>query len=193
LSGIPEKILLYRRAKTLRLRGRDARGFRHLREFQGLGEKGMIDGKYRAAIPLLAESVPLIGKTGVRITHLQDRYARIVMPLGPNVNHIGIMYGGSLFILAELSGGVIYYVSFDHERFYPIIKESSIRYRRPAVTDVTLEVRLGEDEARAIQEAAEKEGKKDWTMDLELKDEDGEVVSIVRGTWQLRKNPVQNQ
>jgi thioesterase domain-containing protein len=159
----------------------------------GLEEMGMIDEKYRDAVPLLGESVPLIGKTGVRITHLTDRYAKIVMPLGPNTNHIGIMYGGSLFILAELSGGVIWYVSFDHEKFFPIIKEVSIRYRRPATTDVTLEVRLGEAEAAAIQEAAEREGKKDWTMDLELKDEGGEVVSLVHGIWQLRKHSGQNQ
>ena len=149
----------------------------------------MIDEKYRDAIHLLADSVPIIGKTGARIESLRDRYARIVMPLEPNVNHIGIMYGGSLFILAELSGGVIWYVSFDHTRFYPIIKEVFIKYRRPAATDVSLDVTLGEDEARAVQEAAEREGKKDWTMVLELKDAQGEVVSLVRGTWQLRKIP----
>ena len=153
----------------------------------------MIDEKYRDAVSLLGTAVPLIGHTGARITHLTDRYARIVMPLEPNVNHIGVMYGGSLFILAELSGGVIWYVSFDHKRFYPVIKEASIKYRRLATTEVTLEVSLGEEEAHAIQEAAEREGKKDWTMDLELKDANGEVVCLVRGIWQLRKLPGQNQ
>jgi hypothetical protein len=34
---------------------------------------------------------------------------------------------------------------------------------------------------------AEANGKADYSMDLELKDEDGEVCSIVHGTWQLRK------
>lgn len=152
----------------------------------------MIQEKFRDAVSLLGESVPLIGKTGARITHLSDRYAKIVMPLEPNTNHIGVMYGGSLFILAELSGGVIWYVSFDHTRFYPVIKEASIRYRKLATTDVTLEVMLGEAEAAAIQDAAEREGKKDWSMDLELKDAGGEVVSVVHGIWQLRKFPGQN-
>jgi thioesterase domain-containing protein len=151
----------------------------------------MIEEKYRDAVSLIGESVPLIAKTGVTITHLRDRYARIVMPLAPNTNHIGVMYGGSLFILAEFSGGVIWYVSFDHSRFYPIIKEASIRYRKLATTDVTLEVSLGEAEAAAIQAEAEREGKKDWTMNLELKDADGAVVSLVTGIWQLRKFPGQ--
>ena len=153
----------------------------------------MIDEKYRDAVPLLEKAVPLIEKTGVKIVELRDRFARIVMPFEPNINHIGIMYGGSLFILAEFSGGVIYYVSFDTTKFYPIVKEVSIRYRRPATTDVTLEVSLEPGEVEMIQQAAQKEGKKDWTMDLELKDAHGEVCSIVHGTLQLRRFPENTQ
>lgn len=153
----------------------------------------MIDEKYKDAASLLEKAVPLIEKTGVRIVELRDRYAKIVMPFEPNINHIGIMYGGSLFILAEFSGGVIYYVSFDSTKFFPIVKEVSIRYRRPATTDVTLEVSLDPDDVEAIRKAAQSEGKKDWTMDLELKDACGEVCSIVHGTWQLRRIPDQKQ
>ncbi|MDX9762497.1 MAG: YiiD C-terminal domain-containing protein [Desulfomonilia bacterium] len=153
----------------------------------------MIEEKYRDAVPVLEKAVPLIEKTGVRIVDLRDRFARIVMPFEPNINHIGIMYGGSLFILAEFSGGVIYYVSFDSAKFYPIVKEVSIRYRRPATTDVTLEVSLEPGEVETIQQAAQQDGKKDWTMDLELKDTHGEVCSIVHGTWQLRRFPESKQ
>lgn len=152
----------------------------------------MIDEKYKDAPALIAEAVHVINETGLKIEGLKDRYAKLVMPLKPNLNHIGIMYAGSLFILAECSGGILYYVSFDINKFYPIVKEVSIRYRRPATTDVTLEVRLSEEEAGAIQEETDKVGKKDWIMDLELKDAQGEVCCIVHGTWQLRKYPDQN-
>lgn len=153
----------------------------------------MIDDKYKDAVTFLEKAVPIIGKTGVKIVGLKDRYAKIVMPLEPNINHISTMYAGSLFILAEFSGGVIYYVTFDHTKFYPIIKEASIRYRRMASSDMTLEVSLSAEEAAEIEQAAEREGKKDWIMDLELKDIHGEVCSLVHGTWQLRKFPDQNQ
>lgn len=152
----------------------------------------MIDEKYEEAASLLEKAVPMIEKTGVKIVDLKDRYAKIVMPLAPNINHIGSMYAGSLYILAEFSGGVIYYVTFDHTKFYPIIKEASIRYRRLAASDMTLEVSLSAEEAAEIEQAAEKEGKKDWIMDLELKDIHGEVCSIVHGTWQIRKFPEKN-
>ncbi len=152
----------------------------------------MIDEKYKDAAAFLEQAVHVIHETGVKVVELRDRYARMVMPFEPNINHVGIMYGGSLFILAEFSGGVIYYVSFDLARFYPLVKEVSIKYRRPATTAVTLEVQLSEEEVNAIQEAAEREGKKDWVMDLELKDDQGQVCCIVHGTWQLRKFPDQN-
>ena len=153
----------------------------------------MIEEKFQEAATFLEKAVRVIHETGVKITELQDRYAKIVMPFEHNINHVGIMYGGSLFILAEFSGGVIYYVSFDLEKFYPIVKEVSIKYKRPATSDVTLEVQLSEEEVREIQEAAEIQGKKDWIMDLELKDAQGQVCCIVHGTWQLRKFPEQKQ
>ncbi|MBN2297010.1 MAG: YiiD C-terminal domain-containing protein [Deltaproteobacteria bacterium] len=153
----------------------------------------MIEEKYRDGAAFLEKAVHVIEQTGVKIVDLKDRYAKILMPFAPNINHIGIMYGGSLFILAEFSGGVIYYTSFDHARFYPIVKDVSIRFRRPATTDVTLEVSLSPEEVEAIEKAAEKDGKKDWTMNLELKDSHGEVCCVVQGTWQLRKFPDQNQ
>ncbi|HHO76531.1 MAG TPA: DUF4442 domain-containing protein [Deltaproteobacteria bacterium] len=154
---------------------------------------GLIEEKYRDGAAFLEKAVRIIEQTGVKIVDLKERYAKILMPFAPNINHIGTMYGGSLFILAEFSGGVIYYASFDYTRFYPIIKDVSIRYRRPATTDVTLEVRLSPEEVEAIEDAADKDGKKDWSMNLELKDAHEEVCCVVQGTWQLRKFPDQNQ
>lgn len=153
----------------------------------------MIDDKYKDAPALIEQAVHVIHETGMKIVELRDRYAKLVMPFEPNVNHIGIMYAGSLFILAECSGGVVYYVSFDTSKFYPIVKDVSIQYRRPVTTDVTLEVKLSEEEVRKIQDEADRVGKKDWAMDLELKDADGQICCLVHGTWQIRKFPEQNQ
>ena len=147
----------------------------------------MIEEKYKDAASFLEQAVSIIHLTGVKVVSLKDRYAKIMLPLGPNINHIGTMYAGSLFILAEFSGGVIYYVSFDHTKFYPIVKEVSIRYRRPATGDVFLEVGLTPEQVEEIQRSAEEKGKQDWTMDLELKDADGQVCCLVHGTWQIRK------
>jgi thioesterase domain-containing protein len=147
----------------------------------------MIDEKYKDILGYLETAVKIIEKMGIRIVELRDRYTKLSLPLEPNLNHIGTMYAGSLFSLAEFSGGVMFAVSFDITKYFPIVKEMSIRYRRPAASAVTLEVSLSLERVEKIRAMAEENGKADYSMDLELKDETGEVCGIVHGTWQLRK------
>jgi acyl-coenzyme A thioesterase PaaI-like protein len=149
----------------------------------------VIDEKYREAAELALGSVEGIKRTGIRALALRDRYAKLIMPLEGNVNHVGIMYAGSLFTLGEVAGGAIHMVSVDTTRLFPIVKEVNIRFRRPAVTDVTMEVELSAEEASRIQAEALEKGKADYGLNLELKDANGEVVSTVVGTWQARRIP----
>ena len=149
----------------------------------------MIDEKYRGAAELALGAVGAIKRTGIRAVALRDRYAKLLMPLEGNVNHVGMMYAGSLFTLGEIAGGVIHLVSFDVTRLVPVVKEVQIRFRRPAITDVTMEVELSAEEASRIQTEALERGKADYRLNLELEDASGEVVSIVSGTWQVRTMP----
>jgi acyl-coenzyme A thioesterase PaaI-like protein len=149
----------------------------------------LIDEKYRDAAELAVSAVGAIKRTGIRVVGVRDRYAKLLMPIEGNVNHVGMMYAGSLFTLGEIAGGAIHVVSFDVTRLVPIVKEIQIRFRRPAMTDVTMEVELSEEEASRIQTEALEEGKADYELNLELEDASGEVVSIVSGTWQVRTMP----
>ena len=146
----------------------------------------MIEEKYAAVAPPLVEAVEGIRRTGIRVVALRDRYAKMLMPLEGNVNHVGIMYAGSLFTLGEISGGAIYAVSFDMTKLFPIVKEIHIRFRRAATTDVTMEVELSAEQAARIQAEALEKGKADYALNLELEDAGGEVVATVTGTWQVR-------
>jgi hypothetical protein len=149
----------------------------------------VIDEKYRRGGELIVGAVEAIKRTGIRVVALRDRYAKLLMPIEGNINHVGMMYAGSLFTLGEITGGAIHVVSFDVTRLVPIVKEVSIRFRRPATTDVTVEVTLSAEEASRIETEALEKGKADFAMNLELKDDKGEVVSLVSGTWQVRRFP----
>ncbi len=149
----------------------------------------MIEEKYKTVAEYVETGVEGIKRTGIKALAMRDRYVKILMPLAGNVNHVGTMYAGSLFTIGECMGGAIYGAAFDTQRFVPIVKEITIRFRRPAVTDVTLELEMGEEEVERIQQEAEEKGKADFTLDLDLKDTNGEVVSIVHGIWQIRKVP----
>lgn len=130
---------------------------------------------------------PFVSRCGVKVLELERGYCKMLMPFEPNINHVGIMYAGALYTLAELPGGVIYMTSFDTARFYPIVKEMSIRFRRPAKTDVTVEVRVSDDEVARIEAEAEANGKCDFSWDTDLKDASGEVVALTHNVYQLRK------
>lgn len=149
----------------------------------------MIEERFKIVAELAVNSIEAIRRTGIQVIALREGYAKMMMPLQGNINHVGMMYAGSLFTLGEFSGGIIYGAAFNVEKFYPIVKEVSIRFRRPALTDVTLEVSMGKEEAQKIQDTCDKDGKCDFPLNLEIKDGAGEVVALVTGTWQLRKMP----
>jgi acyl-coenzyme A thioesterase PaaI-like protein len=135
----------------------------------------------------LEEGIPFVQRAGVTVLALEPGYAKMMVPFAPNVNHVGTMYAGALFTLAEMPGGAIFMTTFDPKRFYPIVKDMQIRFRRPARTDVTVEVRLDADTAADIQARAERDGKADYAWECELRDADGEVVATTRNLYQLRR------
>ncbi len=149
----------------------------------------MIEERYREFAGFAETGVEGIRRTGLRVLEMRERRVRLLMPLEGNVNHVGIMYAGSLFTLGEITGGVIHGASFDVNRFYPIVKEVFIRFLRPVQSDVTLEVELSEKEAERVEEEAREKGKADFSMELEIKNAKGEIVSLVQGTWQIRQVP----
>ncbi|MEE9516948.1 MAG: YiiD C-terminal domain-containing protein [Candidatus Adiutricales bacterium] len=130
--------------------------------------------------------VAFIENMGLETIEARPGYVKLKAPLKGNENHIGIMYAGALFTLAEVPGGTLFSTSFDVTKYYPIVKEMSIRFRRPAATDITLEMTMSEDEVDRIQTEAEANGKADYVLEGELKDESGEVVALSKGVYQIR-------
>jgi acyl-coenzyme A thioesterase PaaI-like protein len=110
-----------------------------------------------------------------------------MLPKEPNLNHIGTIYAGSLFSLADYAGGVLFYASFDGRKYYPLLKEVAIAFKKPATTDITVEATMPSAKAEQLKNLTDEAGKADWTLDLELKDEKGEVCCIVHGIFQMRK------
>ena len=59
----------------------------------------------RAAMKLLAaKGIGFVRRSGMRIEVFERGHVRCSMPLRKNKNHIGTMYVGALFTLAEMPG-----------------------------------------------------------------------------------------
>ena len=127
-----------------------------------------------------------VERSGIQALILEPRHIKLGMPLTGNENHFGGMYAGALFTLAEIPGGALYLTTFDVSRYYPVVKEMNIRFRRPATTDITVELSITPKRVDAIQKEAAENGKADYTLETELTDANGTVVALGKGIYQLR-------
>jgi len=122
-----------------------------------------------------------VERMGLRVIELEPRSVKLSVPLQGNENHIGTMYAGALFTIAEIPGGALFLTTFDVSRFYPVIKEMTIRFIKPVKTDVTIRMVMSVSEAKRIVSEAEKNGKAEYVLEGEIKDTNEEVVAVSRG------------
>ncbi|MBB3037533.1 PaaI family thioesterase [Hoyosella altamirensis] len=132
--------------------------------------------------------LPPAHRMGVRIVELEKGRVVGEVPVDGNTNHIGTIYAGVLFTVAEVLGGAICLPTFDSANFYPIVKDVRIRFRRPATTTIRATTVLPTDIVETVAEAAEANGKADFELDAELTDTSGQVVATTHGIYQLRKH-----
>ena len=133
------------------------------------------------------QTVPFLVRTGIKALKMEKDGIRLMVPLEPNINHIGIMYAGALWTLSETMGGAVYHVYLITPDTFPIVKSLNIKFVKPAPTDCFCEYKMDPEEAKRIVDACEKNGKADYEIFLELKDANGNAVAITEGVYQVRK------
>jgi thioesterase domain-containing protein len=130
--------------------------------------------------------IPFAKKAEIKAQSLEKDGIDIMMPLKPNVNHIGTMYAGALFTLAEMMGGAVAMVYFMENKLIPIVKGLNIKFVKPAKSDITISWKMTEEEVQKVIDEAKEKGKAEYTIELELKDKDGVTVAVSEGFYQVR-------
>lgn len=131
--------------------------------------------------------IPFAARSGIKAIEISRNYNKIMMPLAPNINHVGSMYAGALFTVAEMMGGAVAMTTFGPLGLVPIVKGLNIRFLKPARTDVTVEYTMTEEEVQRVIKEAEETGKGNYVLKLEIKDTNGVVVATSEGFYQVRK------
>lgn len=126
---------------------------------------------------------PFVERAGMEVLHLSRGRAVLRLPFEPNINHVGMVYAGALFTVAEVPGGVLFASAFDFSRFYPIVGELKIRFARPAMTSVLVDARMTDEEIDRVTAELEEKGKAKWVLTQELVDESGVVVASTEATY----------
>lgn len=132
-----------------------------------------------------AYRVAFVERTGMR--RLQERrgFAKLLMPLRGNENHVAVMYLGAYTVLAEAVAAVPGISVLDTARFFPIIKDIHVDFHRPAASDVTAEYGLTEEQIADLLADLERKGSAGYTAEFPMHDADGGHVATGRVTVKL--------
>lgn len=137
------------------------------------------------ATEFVHQTVPAIGKLGVRVVGFGPGWVDLVVPIEGNANHFGTMYAGAMFGLAELPGGLLPLAVLGGD-YTPIVTGVDIRFTAAARTDVRLTARLDPEDLKALAKRADAEGKAEFVLELTGQDADGRTVVQSTATYQLR-------
>lgn len=137
------------------------------------------------ATDFVHQTVPAIGRLGVRVEAFGPGWVDLVVPIEGNANHFGTMYAGAMFGLAELPGGLLPLAVLGGD-YTPIVTAVEIRFTAAARSDVRLSARLEPDHLKALAEQADAQGKAEFVLELTGTDDSGRTVVESRATYQLR-------
>lgn len=134
---------------------------------------------------LIAASVPFTSRNGFRVVELREGYMRARLSRKGNRNHLGTVYAGAQFLLAEIPFGAMALVEFEG-RLVPVLRDLHIFYEQPARTDLEVELTLDAARKARIEEDVATNGKAELVIELDLKDTSGEVVARAQANYQVR-------
>jgi len=134
----------------------------------------------------LESLVPRMYEMGVRVVELEEGHAVAAVSLDGNANHYGSMYAGALFGVAEVLGGALFVPSFDVAAYYPTVRELTIRYHRPALSDVRATATLDTATIARMRTDLQQTGKASYELDAVLTAASGETVATTHGAYQIR-------
>ncbi len=61
---------------------------------------------------LVEKKIAFVERMGLKVIELTPGYVKLIAPLQGNENHVGSMYAGALFTLAEIPGGALILTTF---------------------------------------------------------------------------------
>jgi acyl-coenzyme A thioesterase PaaI-like protein len=102
------------------------------------------------------------------------------------------MHAGAQFILAETASGEYLISLFPslHGKVLPLLRSSSIKYKKSALGKIYTSAKLDETEKERFEKQFEKKSRATIEVEVTLKDEQDEVVAIGVFSWFVQKNTI---
>lgn len=121
---------------------------------------------------------PYVNMANLQAETVEERHVRLRLPVeGLHLNHVGTAYAGSEFVLAEIAGGTLFMATYGTDEFVPILKSVNIKYLKPGMKDLVVDIALTEDEAAEKIAPVKERGRGDYFLEIPVFDVDGTQVA----------------
>jgi uncharacterized protein (TIGR00369 family) len=141
---------------------------------------------------VIEEACPFAQRTRLRLRELDEEKGLVTLVMEEdqaNLNAFGLVHAGAICGLAETAGGMAILRYMDPREKLALNTVFSIRYFHPPRGDLSCTACVVEEEARALLEAFEREGKADKALDLKVQDSAGVLVAQAQATFRLIRTP----
>lgn len=136
----------------------------------------------------MAIAVPYISHMGIEVTEMSEGAATAVLPDRSELhNHVGSQHAGALFGVAETASGAAFVGAFAVRMgdLTPLARSAQIAYVKVARGQVEAKAKLGVPAAEALA-TLDKDGRVDFSVEVEMTDGNGEVVATATVDWNVR-------
>lgn len=121
---------------------------------------------------------PYVNLAQLQAEVVEERHVRLRLPVADlHMNHVGIAYAGSEFVLAEIAGGTLFMATYGSEVFIPILKSVELKFLKPGTKDLVVDISLTPEEAQEKILPVEERGRGDYFLEIPVYDIDGEHVA----------------
>lgn len=120
--------------------------------------------------------IEYVNMAGIEPEIVEERHIRAILPVDPiHLNHVGVVYAGSMFTFAESLGGKLFKCTYG-DAYVPILKGVEVRYLKPTKKNLVFDISLTEEEAVEKIALAAERGRGDYFLDIPIYDVDGVQV-----------------
>jgi len=133
----------------------------------------------------ILNAVPWVKMSGITIDLFTEGHVKLSVPAANHLNHVGIMYAGTHFMLMEVAGAALFLATYGANKFLPINKGMGIRFLKPAFTGISCEINMDAVDAREKIRPIEEKGKGEWVLDMSVTDANGITVSSSTCTYYI--------
>jgi len=120
---------------------------------------------------------------GLKVLVESPNMLKIAMPREGNANHLGGVYAGAIFTLAEFPFGMMCINKFGMSEIVPVVGEITIRFLAPAIGDLTVELSVTDEEWDEIERETKAHGKFKIIKEIEVKDAQGKVNAVLKAIY----------